>query len=63
MCAKFQRTSSAVEGRNGYLSRLHHSHRGFTEQTLKVLTVIHNFDLLRDGPLLLLNVCLKTESV
>jgi len=28
MCAKF-RTSSAVEGRNGYLSRLHHSHRGF----------------------------------
>jgi len=43
-----QRTSSAVEGRNGYLSRLHHSHRGFTEQTLKVLTVIHNFDLKRD---------------
>jgi hypothetical protein len=23
MCAKFQGTSSAVEGRNGYLSRLH----------------------------------------
>jgi len=41
-------TSSAVEGRNGYLSRLHHSHQGFTEQTLKVLTVIHNFDLKRD---------------
>lgn len=50
MCAKFQRTSSAVEGRNGYLSRLHHANRGFTEQSLKVLTIIHNFDLKRhDG--------------
>lgn len=48
MCAKFQRTSSAVEGRNGYLSRLHHSNRGFTSQTLKVLTIIHNFDIKRD---------------
>ncbi len=48
ICAKFQRTSSAVERRNGYLSRLHHANRGFTEQTLKVLTVIHNFDLKRD---------------
>jgi len=45
MCAKFQRTSSAVEGRNGYLSRLHHSHRNWNK---KVLTVIHNFDLKRD---------------
>lgn len=48
MCAKFQRTSSAVEGRNGYLSGLHHAHRGFTQQTLKVLTIIHNFDKKRD---------------
>ena len=48
MCAKFQRTSSAVEGRNGYLSGLHHSNRGFTKQSLKVLTIIHNFDLKRD---------------
>jgi len=48
MCAKFQRTSSAVEGRNGYLSRLHHASRGFTEQSLKVLTIIHNFDLKRE---------------
>ena len=48
MCAKFQRTSSAVEGRNGYLSGLHQANRGFTEQTLKVLTIIHNFDLKRD---------------
>jgi hypothetical protein len=48
MCDKFQRTSAAVEGRNGYLSALHHANRGFTEQTLKVLTIIHNFDLKRD---------------
>lgn len=48
ICAKFQRTSSSVEGRNGYLARLHHSNRGFTVQTLKVLTIIHNFDVKRD---------------
>jgi hypothetical protein len=48
MCSKFQRTSSAVEGRNGYLSRLHHANRGLTEQTLQVLTIIHNFDIKRD---------------
>jgi hypothetical protein len=50
MCSKYQRTSSAVEGRNGYLSRLHHTARGFSAQTLEVLTIIHNFDLKRaDG--------------
>jgi hypothetical protein len=50
MCAKYQRTSSAVEGRNGYLSRLHHAQRRFSKQTLRVLTTIHNFDLKRaDG--------------
>jgi hypothetical protein len=49
-CAKYQRTSSAVEGRNGYLSKLHHASRGFSEQSLKVLTILHNFDLKRaDG--------------
>jgi hypothetical protein len=49
-CTKYQRTSSAVEGRNGYLSKLHHASRGFSEQSLKVLTIIHNFDLKRpDG--------------
>ncbi len=49
-CAKYQRTSSAVEGRNGYLSKLHHARRGFSDQSLQVLTVIHNFDLKRsDG--------------
>lgn len=47
ICAKFQRTSSTVEGRNGYLSRLHHANRGFTEQSLQVLKTIHNFDLKR----------------
>jgi hypothetical protein len=45
MVAKYQRTSSAVEGRNGYLSRLHHARRGFSKQSLQVLTIIHNFDL------------------
>ena len=50
MCAKYQRTSSAVEGRNGYLSGLHHAGRGLGEQTLRVLTIIHNFGLKRaDG--------------
>ena len=50
MCAKYQRTSSAVEGRNGYLSQRHHVNRGFSHQSLKVLTIIHNFDLKRpDG--------------
>jgi Family of unknown function (DUF6399) len=50
MVAKYQRTASAVEGRNGYLSRLHHAGRGLSTQTLQVLTIIHNFDLKRaDG--------------
>jgi Family of unknown function (DUF6399) len=50
MAHKYQRTSSAVEGRNGYLSRLHHAGRGFSPQALKVATIIHNFDLKRaDG--------------
>ena len=47
MVAKFQRTTSAIEGRNGYLSRLHHSGRGLSESDLEVLTIIHNFDLRR----------------
>ena len=50
MTNNYQRTSSAVEGRNGYLTRLHHSGRGFSKETLKVLTIIHNFHLKRpDG--------------
>lgn len=50
MVRKFQRTSSPVEGRNGYLSRIHHSGRGLSAHRLQVLTVIHNFALHRaDG--------------
>lgn len=50
MAAKFHRASSAVEGRNGYLSHRHHAARGFWSNHLPVLTVIHNFDLKRsDG--------------
>ena len=47
---KFQRASSAVEGRNGYLSQLNHCARGTSTQRLPVMTVIHNVDLKRaDG--------------
>ena len=50
LAGPFQRASSAVEGRNGYLSQLHHCARGIPTQRLKVMTVIHNFDLKRaDG--------------
>ena len=50
MTGKFHRASSAVEGRNGYLSHRHHAARGFWPNHLPVLTVIHNFDLKRsDG--------------
>ena len=50
MVSKFQRTSSAVEGRNGYLSQVHHNRRGLSTKRLKVSTVIHNFALKRsDG--------------
>ena len=40
----FQRASSAVEGRNGLLSQLHHNQRGRPKQRYKVWTVLHNFD-------------------
>jgi len=50
MVSQFHRASSAVEGRNGYLSQRHHAKRGFWRNHLPVLTVIHNFDLKRsDG--------------
>lgn len=39
----FQRASSAVEGRNGYLSQMHHNHRGLPKRRYKVWTVLHNF--------------------
>ena len=47
MVTQFHRASSAVEGRNGYLSQRHHRQRGFWLNHLPVLTVIHNFDLKR----------------
>ena len=47
MVSQFHRASSAVEGRNGYLSQRHHMQRGFWQNHLPVLTVIHNFDLKR----------------
>jgi hypothetical protein len=40
----FQRPSSAVEGRNGYLSGMHHNHRGLPKSRYKVWTVLYNFD-------------------
>jgi len=50
MVSNFQRTSSAVEGRNGYLSQRHHNGRGLLPERLKALTIIHNFTLKRfDG--------------
>ena len=40
----FQRASSAVEGRNGYLSQMQHNHRGLPKRRYQVWTVLHNFD-------------------
>jgi hypothetical protein len=43
-CAQlFQRSSSAVEGRNGQLSLFHHGHHRLPESKLNALTVIHNY--------------------
>jgi hypothetical protein len=40
----FQRASSAVEGRNGYLSQLHHNHRGLPKSRYQIWKALHNFD-------------------
>lgn len=48
MVTNFQRTSSAVEGRNGWLSQMHHNGRGLSPKRLKALTVLHNYYLKRD---------------
>ena len=40
----FARASSAVEGRNGYLSQLHHNQRGLPKHRYKVWKALHNFD-------------------
>jgi len=50
MVGKFQRSSSQVEGRNGYLAFIHHANRGITKQRMEALTTVHNFDIPRaDG--------------
>jgi hypothetical protein len=47
-CANvFQRSSSCVEGRNGYLSLRHHGLHNISDRKLKVLTVIHNYFIKR----------------
>lgn len=46
--AHFVRTSSCVEGRNGFLSLRYHHRRALPPALLKALTVIHNFHLRRD---------------
>lgn len=43
----FQRSSSCVEGRNGYLELTHHGIHSLTPGRLKVLTVIHNYFIRR----------------
>ena len=50
-CAEiFQRSSSCVEGRNGLLSLHHHAGRNLSAQRLRILTILHNFDIKRaDG--------------
>ena len=48
MSRQFQRSSSAVEGRNGCLSQMYHNGRGLSEKRLKALTVIHNYDITRE---------------
>jgi hypothetical protein len=40
----FQRASSAVEGGNGYLSQMHHNHRGLPKRRYRVWSAIYNFD-------------------
>jgi len=50
-CAQiFQRSSSCLEGRNGYLSLRHHGLHHISDRKLGALTVIHNYFIIRpDG--------------
>ena len=43
MVGKFHRASSAVEGRNGFISRIFHNRRGLSLERLKALPVLHNY--------------------
>lgn len=50
LAGMFQRSSSCVEGRNGVLSLNHHRFHRLNERSLKVLTIVHNYDVRRsDG--------------
>jgi hypothetical protein len=50
LAERFQRSSSAVEGRNGALSLLLHRFHYVSEKTLSVLTIVHNYGVRRsDG--------------
>jgi hypothetical protein len=50
MAEVFQRSSSCVEGRNGVLSLNYHRFHRLNERGLKVLSIMHNFDVRRsDG--------------
>ena len=44
----FQRSSSAVEGRNGQLSLRHHALHSISPNTLSVLTILHNYLSVRE---------------
>lgn len=48
MALSFQRSSSQVEGRNGYLAFMNHGQKGISKQRIKALTVVHNFDIKRE---------------
>lgn len=48
ICAKYQRTTSAIEGRNGFLSGCNHDARGMTKLQLKSQTIIHNYWIERE---------------
>ena len=39
----FQRSSSCVEGRNGYLSLFHHAMHGLSPRKLEAMRILHNF--------------------
>jgi len=47
MSSLFQRTTSAVEGRNGVLSLVSHFSRGLSKSRLSSLTIVHNFHIRR----------------
>lgn len=50
LAARWQRTTSSIEGRNGSLSQKHHARRGLSDRKLRCATHVHNFFLRRsDG--------------